>query len=145
MKNVKNYSRKEYNNIINAYLLSCIPSNEDIKGERDIITETDADRVNFVYDAFNSEYGHVSNVQRYPNEQDRFKNWLMSLPSAFNIDYENYRIIELCIEWGYLPTNPSEKQTDAAIQNWFNYMAAKFLSLRNSVNKTNPRNTKRTA
>jgi hypothetical protein len=50
----------------------------------------------------------------------------MGLPSCLNVDYENYRIIELCKEWCVLPENATEAQEYKILSNWFNYMANKF-------------------
>ncbi len=63
------------------------------------------------------------------NHQERFRQWIMGLPSTFNIDFENYRIIEIAKEWGALSINATDRQGDKIISNWFNYIAAKTIQL----------------
>jgi hypothetical protein len=134
MKNAKNYTRKEYTQIINQYILDCIPSNAEILNNYGIITVTDKDRVNFVMSCFQSEHCHEYNMKRWPNTQTRFAEWLMRLP-VLTVAFENYRIIEIAKQWGSLPADATEKQEDKILANWFNYMAAKFLQLHAKLNK----------
>lgn len=73
---------------INPYLLSAI----DGEGYGKTFG-TAAEKLQFVADCFKSEYCYPENLIRYPNHQDRFAQWLMGLPSSYNIDFENYRIL----------------------------------------------------
>ena len=56
-------------------------------------------------------------------------NWLMGLPSCFNIDFENYRILEIAKEWGSLAQNAAPHDEDKIISNWFNFISAKTIQL----------------
>jgi hypothetical protein len=108
------------------YMLNAI--NDNLKEEYglDKEPETDQEKVQFVLDTFKSEYGF--NVSKY-GLQGAFKEWLMGLPSVFNIDFENYKIIEIAKKWGSIPENATEKQEDKILENWFNFIACKFFQL----------------
>lgn len=142
MKNAKNYSRKELNAVINAYVIGAIDcSNYTVTGtciqgnliEMPVICETDHAKVNFVMNCFKDEYLHHNN--RNGNPVTLFTEWLQGLPSSFNVDYENYRIIEIAKEWGSLQPDATERQEYAIINNWFNYIANKFFTLHKSLNR----------
>lgn len=114
------------NHPVYQYMLDAI--NEDLKLNYNLESEptTDRERVQFVLDTFKSEYGW--NIQRY-GLQGAFKEYLMGLPSVIHIDFENYKILELAKKWGSLPENPTERQEDKIIKNWFNFIAVKFFQL----------------
>lgn len=109
---------------INPYLMDAI-STEGY----DKIIETDKNKLQHVADCFKSEYCHPENMRRYPNHQNRFAEWLKGLPSCYNIDFENYRILELAQEWGSLSPDATEKQQDKILENWFNFIALKTFQL----------------
>ena len=67
------------------------------------------------------------------NMQKSFADWLSGLP--LDVDFENYRIIELAKEWGALPENSTERQEDKIIANWFRFIACRFLQLHARINK----------
>lgn len=93
--------------------------------------ETETEKLQFVVDTFYSEYGWPNNLKLYGSYQNMFANWLMGLPSSINIDFENYRIIELAKEWKSIPVNATEKQEDKILSNWFNFIANKFVVMCN--------------
>ncbi len=107
---------------INPYLLGAISSDD-----KDFANDTA--KLQHVADCFKSEYCYEYNLQRYPNHQVRFAEWLKGLPSCYSIDYENYRIIELAKEWGSLPLNATDKQEDKILDNWFSFIAFKTFQL----------------
>ena len=72
---------------------------------------------------FHAEYYCPENLRYYGNNQEVLKSYLQGLPSSINIDYENYRIIELAILWNSLSVNATEKQQDKIIENYFAFMA----------------------
>lgn len=107
--------------MINAYILECI-SDEHIQ------FGCDRDKVNFVWSCFETE----SNP-RITNTQQRMATWFSGLPSCINIAFHNDEILELATKWG------SDVSTDKKIwaiqENWFNYIACKFIQLREKLNK----------
>ena len=62
-------------------------------------------------------------------------NWIMGLPTCLNIDFENYKILELAKLWGSIPENATEKQEDKILANWWNFIAVKFFQLVRKYNK----------
>jgi|SRR5882672_7497384 len=110
--------RRTKNNrvLIHQYIIDAI----DSSGYTDKPQPTDVlGKLQFVWDTFNSEYGHPHNLKRYGNEQETFANWLMGLPSCFNIDFEDYRILEKGIEWGLISQDESEAKQGQFINQWF--------------------------
>jgi|AntDeeMinimDraft_6_1070357.scaffolds.fasta_scaffold38002_1 hypothetical protein len=112
----------ELDQTVKLYIISCIAS--DGYGVPELITT--ADKIAFVQDCFNKEYGfNIAQVGR----QTAVMNWLQGLPSCLNIEFMNYQILILAETWGSLPPNASEKQQDKIIDNYWNFMAAKLCQL----------------
>jgi hypothetical protein len=80
----------------------------------------------FLYKTFKAEYGW--NIERV-GEVSAFKEWMQGLPSSFNIDFENYKILQLAVKWGSIPENYTERQADKILENWFNFIAVKTFQL----------------
>ena len=116
--------RTELNEKVFSYILSCI----DCSGYN-ITADSDKDKLQFVADCFKKEYLFPDNLKRYGNYQKVFENWLMGLPSCFNVDYENYIIIQIAKKWGVLPLNADNKAEDKIINNWFNFISCKTFQL----------------
>jgi hypothetical protein len=126
--NIQTLSRKEITANINNYLLNVIDGENYGK-----VLNIDTEKLQFVADIFKSEYGYMIRRIGY---QPALKEWFSGLPSAINIDFGDYRIIELAKEFGSLPDNATENQEDKIIANWFNYMAYKLVQLfrKNKIN-----------
>jgi hypothetical protein len=94
--------------------------------------ETDQEKLQFVLDTFRKEYDHEIKRQ---GEHRAFKEWLSGLPSAINIDFKNYYILQLAKQWRSIPKDATGKQEDKIIENWFNFITVKFFVLcrRNKV------------
>lgn len=103
------------------YILDCI----DGTGY-DIELKTNEQKVIFLYNTFQSEYGY--NLKRY-GWQGAIKEYLMGLPSCINIEWENYKILQLAVKMGTLPKDYTEKEADKILENYFNFMAAKIMRL----------------
>lgn len=97
---------KEQNQKVNQYIIDCIDS--ECYG---VETKTDKEKLSFIFDTFKKEKGWEIN-QRRKNTQVIFADWLSGLPSCFNIEFMNYKILELAKKWETLPENPTEKQED---------------------------------
>lgn len=117
-------NRAELNKLVYDYLLSCI----DGEGYGISLT-TDAEKLQFLADTFKKEYCYPENFKYYGSLVNVLKNWLMGLPSCYNVDFENYKILELAKSWGSLPIDATEKQEDKILNNWFNWMANKTIQL----------------
>ena len=116
---------KKYQENFKNYILSVIDSEdlpEDIK--------TDKEKVNFIFERFNSEYNHVNNIRRTPNFQLRFADWLQGL--AINLPYNYNDIIELAKK---LLETDQLKNEDTIIKNYWSFMAYQIIKLKDNLNK----------
>ena len=113
-----------FNKQINDYILAAIDGEGYGKS-----FDNDAEKLKFLADTYRSEYGYAQNVKRYGNDLDCFANWLMGLPSSFNVDYENHRIIELAKQWGSLQQDATDRQENRVLDNWFSLVAFKTFTL----------------
>lgn len=108
---------------VKAYILEAI-DNQGCNNSKEL--KTDAEKLQFLFDAFKSEYGW--SIER-KGMQSAFSDWIMGLPSSFNIDFENYKILELAKLWGSIPRDASEAQEDKILANWFNFITVKTFQL----------------
>jgi len=120
----------ELNFKVRPYIMDAIDSDG-----YDITCNTDKEKLQFLYNTFISEYWHDYNKKYYKgNIQKCFESWLMGLPSCFNIDFENYKVIELAYKWGSIDewnstTRQIENRKDFLCQNWFNFITVKTFQL----------------
>jgi hypothetical protein len=120
----------ELNFKVRPYIMDAIDSDG-----YDITCNTDKEKLQFLYNTFISEYWHDYNKKYYKgNIQKCFESWLMGLPSCFNIDFENYKVIELAYKWGSIDEWNStprqiENRKDFLCQNWFNFITVKTFQL----------------
>lgn len=114
----------EIKKLAQAYILDAID------GEAyDKQLNTDEEKLRFLCECFENEYLFFNNLRRYGSYQAVLREWIMGLPSVFNIDFENYRIVEIAKQWGSLPANATEDQEWEIIENWFNYIAVNTMQL----------------
>jgi hypothetical protein len=116
---------KKYLNNIQAYLLSSIDGTE-----YGIKTDTPKEKLQFLFDCFEVEFNYKNNQLRYPNLQDRFANWLQGLPSAIDLPYQNYKILQLSKILLEVYTL-TEKQEETIINNYWSFMAYHIIKLKN--------------
>lgn len=91
-----------------------------------VVTESDAQRIRFLKDCFESEYGwRVKQAGR----QQALADWFAGLPTGCTVDFYNFDILELARTWGYLPLESTEAQEQKILDNWFNLVAAKTCQL----------------
>lgn len=88
--------------------------------------ESDAEKLQFLYDTFKSEYGR--HLKRH-GEFIALREWLAGLPSAIHIAFYDHEILHLAQEWGSLPADASERQQDKILASWFSFMAMRILGL----------------
>lgn len=80
--------------------------------------------VEYIKNRFESEYGwRVAQVGR----QQAMIDWLQGL--ALDIEYMNYKILELAVKWGSLDENATERAENKILVNYWSFMAAKVLQL----------------
>lgn len=115
---------------IRSYLLDCIDLSgyDRFKG----LQLSERERFKAVWSIFLDEYATDYNLKYYGSEQKTFENWLMGLPSCFNIDFENYKILELNIAWGFLPEKASERKEQLILDQWWGRI---YMTLRSYITR----------
>ena len=116
---------KKYQENFKNYFLEVIKSQdlpEDIK--------TDKEKVNFIFERFNSEYNPANNIRRQPNFQLRFAEWLQGL--AINLPYNYNDILELAKK---LLETDQLKNENRIIKNYWSFMAYQIIKLKDNLNK----------
>ena len=116
---------KKYQENFKTYFLEVIESEylpQDIK--------TDKDKVNFIFERFDSEYNYANNIRRTPNFQLRFAEWLQGL--AVNLPYNYNEIIDLAKK---LLETDQLKNEDRIINNYWSFMAFQIIKLKDNLNK----------
>ena len=116
---------KKYLNNIQTYILDSIDGTE-----YDIKTETPTEKLEFLFDCFEVEFNYKNNKLRYPNLQDRFANWLQGLPSAIDLPYQEFKILQLSKILFEVYTL-TEKQKETIINNYWSFMAFHIIKLKN--------------
>lgn len=81
-----------------AYLIDCIMDADPKNWGKD--TDDLKTRLEIIIDEFRHAANYPHNLQRFPNDQDRFIDWQGGLPSSLPIDFEDYKILECMTDWG---------------------------------------------
>ena len=108
------------------YLFDCIDT-EQI-GEN----ATDKEKINFVFETFEDEYGNPYYKRIYPNECERLAQYLRGLPSCVNVAFADYDIIQIGKSWGFCKTSKAE---DKFVENWFDVCAFRLIQMRDVLNR----------
>ena len=87
----------------------------------DVVTTGRKEKLQFLKDTFYKEMGW--NVKRV-GALNAFKEWTMGLPTVFNIEFENYKILELAKKVGSISKQATEKQEDRLIENYWNFITS---------------------
>ena len=103
----------EYKKNYKNYILNTIE--EDGEGKP---LKTDQEKINYIFDRFNSEYGFM--IERV-GKQKAIAEWLSGL--ALNIEYYYTDIVKLAVKMGSIDENPSDKLRSKVEQNYWNFMA----------------------
>ena len=103
----------EYKKNYKNYILSTIETDNEDKP-----LKTDQDKIKYIFDRFNSEYGFMINRV---GKQKAMSEWLSGL--ALNIEYYYDDIVKLAIKMGSIDENPSEKLQARVIDNYWSFMA----------------------
>ena len=116
---------KDLNAKVFPYILDCIDSEP-----YEVKTETEKEKLEFLYNTFISESWHEYNQKYYKgNIVNGFAGWIAGLPSIFNIDFTNFNVLQLAVLWGSVPEDACEKQEEKILNNWFNFIACKTFQL----------------
>ena len=103
----------KYKENYKKYILSTIET-----GSNDEPLNKDQDKIKYIFDRFNSEYGFMINRV---GKHKAISEWLQGL--ALNIEYWNDNIVPLAIKMGSIDENPSEKLQAKVIENYWSFMA----------------------
>ena len=114
-----NYKKDVY-----PYIFDCIDFSD-----YDINPETEKEQLQEVFNEFNRVAVYPNNLKRFGNYQLMFADYLMGLPSNFNVDFENYKILKIAKKWGSIPEEATEKQEDKILSNWWNFIASNTFKL----------------
>lgn len=110
---------KKYTKNYQDYILTTLTEDYDGKPFK-----TDEDKINYLFNRFYNEYGWLVNSV---GKQKAMADWLSGL--AINIAFTNYDIVELAVEMGSINEDPTEKQKDQIVNNYFNFMANIILKM----------------
>jgi hypothetical protein len=114
-------STKELRQKAQKYIIDSIDSEA-----YDIGTIDNEEKLFFLAHTFRLEkQWHIDQVGTYK----AFQEWIMGLPTVFNIEFENYKIIELAKSWGSIPQDASEKQEDKILENYWNFITSHTFQL----------------
>jgi len=123
MKNTINKpGGQELAKLAQKYIIGCI----DTEGY-DTKANTEKEKVKFLWDTFHAEYG--CHMEMGWSFQKSIAEYFAGLPTCCTIAFYNWDILEIAKKWGSLPENPTEKQEDKILDNWFNFMAMKTIQL----------------
>ncbi len=114
----------ELDKVVKLYLISCITS----EGYDVIEPVTNQEKIDFLRNTFNSEYGF--NIARM-GEQNALKEWFQGLPSSISVAFYNTDILDLAFKWGSISSTVTESQEQKILDNYFNLLAAKTVQLFN--------------
>lgn len=98
----------------------------DASGYRDEEPQTYADKIAFLSETFEAEYGWAN---KRMSKQKAVEEWLRGLPSSINIVFYNHDILDLMKTFGLLTDNPTKASEARVIHNYWRYMAGKICQL----------------
>ena len=111
--NMTKLHHTEYKKNYKKYILDTIETDNDDKP-----IKTDNDKIKYIFDRFNSEYGFM--IDRV-GKQKAMSEWLSGL--ALNIEYYYDDIVKLAIKMGSIDENPNDKLRNRVEQGYFDFMA----------------------
>lgn len=111
-------STKNLDELVKRYILD----NVDGAGYGVTIT-SDREAIQFLKDTFYAEYGFFA---ARDGEHKALAEWLKGLPSAINLPFYNYAILEFAVQTGSLEPDYSERQADKILENYWDFMANKI-------------------
>jgi hypothetical protein len=111
----------KYKKNYRQYILDCVYSD-------DKELTTDQEKINYIFDRFNSEYSFE--IKRVGKLKAMSK-WLSGL--ALPIDYWNEDIVKLAVKMGSINPNPSDKLYAKVCNNYWDFMANIILGFESEV------------
>jgi hypothetical protein len=108
----------KYKENYKKYILGTIET-----GINDEPLKTDQEKIKYIFDRFNSEYGFM--IDRV-GKQKAIAEWLSGL--ALDIEYYYDDIVDLAVKMGSIDPNPSDKLRSEVIKNYWSFMAYIIMS-----------------
>jgi hypothetical protein len=87
----------------------------------DVVTKGRKEKLQFLSDTFKKEMGW--NIERI-GQGKAFEEWIMELPTVFNIVFSNYDILNLAKRLGSLSTRATDKQQNRILENYWNFITS---------------------
>lgn len=107
---------------LQSYLMGAIDTETDTTDAKQILA--------FLYERFVNEYWYDYNRKYYRNNARKaFASWLMGLPSATNVAFANYDILNLGVLFDLLPANADENAEETFFLSWFDLCANAYFDL----------------
>ena len=103
----------KYKENYKKYILGTIKT-----GVNDEPLKTDQEKINYIFDRFNSEYGFMIAIV---GKQKAIAEWLSGL--ALDIEYYYDDIVNLAVKMGSIDPNPSDQLRSKVQQNYWLFMA----------------------
>lgn len=116
-----------YQNKLKAYILDSIQNDSKT-------LKTEREKLEYFNECFKSEFCCPQNLKRYPNHQERVKEYLMGPPSCINIAFTNYNILEIAKELHGVDTL-TEHEEDAILERYFSHMAFHIVKMLRGLEK----------
>jgi len=114
---------KKYTKNYQDYILATLTEDYDGKPFK-----TDEDKINYLFHRFYNEYDW--HIKRY-GKQKALIEWLSGL--AINIAFTNYDIVKLAVKMGSVDKDPTEKEKNQIVNNYFNFIAKIILKMENKI------------
>ena len=92
---------------------------------------TDREKVAAFFQIFRREYCGAWNAHQ--SDQTILAEYLSGLPGTLQIPFMNWEILDLARDMGGLPAAASEAQEDRILENYWRFMAAQLLKLRDAL------------
>lgn len=130
--------RPNFKNQIQEYILSCI--NTEYLGLPE--SASDKQKLAAVHNCFVNEYWSNLYTRRiYENNERRgFAGWLAGLPTAINIDFKDFEILDLGYQWLAINKYSSKAIVNSWVGGWFNRITLQFFDMKDGVNHGNRKN-----
>ena len=108
----------EYKKNYKNYILSTIEEDEEGKP-----LTTDQEKINYIFDRFNSEYGFM--IERV-GKQKAMAEWLSGL--ALDLPFYYNEIVDLAVKMGSIDPNPNDNLRERVEQGYWDFMANIIMS-----------------
>lgn len=104
-------TRKEVKSAVRNYIFEIIDETYFGIEERELYTNEEY--LILTAEEFKRVSNHINNLRRYPNTEDRFKDYLNGMPSNFGVECYYHEMIKILESWG-LPQPENKTDQDSA-------------------------------